>query len=113
MKQQPMNAIYYGIINLDKLPKIIKFLNWIICFILTVLATVSSYFIHVYSIPSQLLFNYGTLIAWVSPACITAAWLRVTGISWRYILLFILLVPITSFIIEGMISFLGYILMGD
>lgn len=107
-----MNTVYHGLLSLDKLPKAIKFLNWAICSILTVLATVGSYSIYINSFPPQL-FRYSTLIAWVSPACITAAWLRVSGISWRYILLFIVLVPITSFVIEVMINTIGYILMGD
>lgn len=107
-----MNITYYGIFGLDKLPKTIKFLNWAICFILTVLATVIGYFLHLSSVPPQI-SAYADFIAWVSPACIAAAWLRVTGISWRYILLFILLVSITVFVIEFMINLFGYILMGD
>jgi hypothetical protein len=107
-----MSTLYHGLLGLDKLPNNIKLLNWIICFVLTVLATISSYRIYVYAFPPQISRESAELIAWVSPACIAAAWLRITGISWRSILLFLVLVPPTSFLTESMIGMILYIRMG-
>jgi len=108
-----MNSIYHGLLGFDKLPNNIKLLNWLICFILTLLVTISSYRIYVYSFPPQIARDSAELIAWISPACIAAAWLRITGISWRSILLFLLLAPLTAFLMESMIGMILYIRMGD
>jgi hypothetical protein len=108
-----MNTIYHGLLGLDKLPTNIKLLNWIICFVLTVIATISSYRIYVYSFPPQISRASAELIAWVSPAFIAAAWLRLTGISWRSVLLFLVLVPLIAFLMESMIGLILYIRMGD
>jgi hypothetical protein len=108
-----MNTIYHGLLGLDKLPNNIKLLNWIICLVLTVLTTISSYRIYVYSFPPQISIESAELITWVSPACITAAWLRLTGISWRSILLFLVLAPLTAFVVESLINLILYIRIGD
>lgn len=108
-----MSTAYNGLLGLDKLPKTIKLLNWIICFILTVLETISTYRIYVYAFPPQISRESAELIAWISPTCIAAAWLRITGISWRSILLFLVLVPLTAFLIESMINLIVYFRMGD
>jgi hypothetical protein len=108
-----MNTIYHGLLGLDKLPNNIKLLNWIICFIWTVFETVSSYEIYVSSIPPQISGESAELIIWVSPACIAAAWLRLTGISWQSILLFLVLAPLSSFMIGSLINIILYFLLGD
>lgn len=104
--------MYYGFFNLDKLHNSIKIINWIICFILTVLLTIVSLYIHTSSAPPYI-YKYIRFIALISPAFILATWLRITGISWRYIMLFLLLVPITSSIIDIIINSVGYILMAN
>ena len=108
-----MNTAYYGLFGLDKLPNNIKLLNWIICLALTVLVTISSYRIYVYSFPPQISQESAELIAWVSPACIAAAWLRLTGISWRSTLLFLVLAPLTAFVVQSLIGLVLYTRMGD
>lgn len=108
-----MNTIYHGLLGLDKLPNNIKLFNWIICLVLTVLVTISSYGIYVYSFPPQIPQESAELIAWVSPACIAAAWLRLTGISWRSTLLFLVLAPLTAFVLQSLIGLVLYIRMGD
>jgi len=108
-----MNTIYAGLLGFDKLPNNIKLLNWVICFILTVLVTISTYRIYVYSFPPQISRESAELITWVSPACLAAAWLRLTGISWRSILLFLVLAPFTAFMVESLINLILYIRIGD
>ena len=107
-----MNTAYHGVLGLDALPKTMKRLNWIVCFIVTVLVTIGSYVLHVSSIPPEL-FEYGTFIAWVSPALIAAAWLRITGISWRSILVFLVFAPVTAFVVETTMMSFVYVLLGD
>jgi hypothetical protein len=103
--------IYHGPLGLDKLPTLIKNLNWTLCF---VLAT-----------PIVVYFGFGTLlqplleaqpktsafeyIAFLSPIYLAIAWLRLTGVSWRYALLLLIIIPLVWLIAELIMLTLAFV----
>jgi hypothetical protein len=91
------DTAYQGLLSLDRISQQSKIINWSICFILAI------------GIIFRINLNYGSglwdripevrFIAFISPICIIASWLRITGIRWQYILLFIIALPVARFLL--------------
>lgn len=91
MESENTKDIYRGLLGLDKLPIEIKVLNWVICIIVATYLAFKSYFNVEFSMRNFPLLDW---LAIASPICIAVAWLRLTGIQWRYALLLFFIVPI-------------------
>ena len=86
-----ISSNYQGPFGLDRLAKPIKLLNWIICFLLTTIGIgLTSFNILIVSLDRSIL----GFVAVFSPAYLTIAWLRLTGVRWRYGFLLLILSPI-------------------
>lgn len=97
---------YQGLLSLDRTSQPIKRINWSICFILALGSIFSSNF----DIGSGLWDRIPEVrfIAMMSPICFILGWLRITGIRWRDIILFLVLLPIVRFLlIVVLMSFSG------
>jgi len=95
MREESISETYDGPLGLDKLPKEIKALNIVICFIVVTAIAFSNYSRNVNTLDQMPLRSYLNWLAWISPTGIAVAWLRLTGVSWRRALLLFIFVPVT------------------
>ncbi len=95
---------YEGLLGLDRLPSGIKWLNWIICFVLVVTASFSNLS------PITRKYDMAGLglvtMAFFSPALMGAAWLRLTGVRWRYALASVFILAILFVLLRVVASLL-------
>jgi len=94
----------------DRLPKDIKTLNWIVCFII---ATYIAWFdySHVSSVVGNTsLLIYFILLAIISPTCFAVVWLRLAGMEWRQALFLFIWVSMAFGGIWLIFQYLGFIL---
>ncbi len=116
MKQENMNDTndtYEGLLGLDKLPKELKALNMVICFILATSLALVNYSRIVNTLDQMPLRSLLNWLAWISPTCIAAAWLRLTGVQWRRALLLFIFVPVATLGILFVIFILAILFMSD
>jgi len=78
---------YFGLIGLDKLPLVVKTINFCISTVIGINLAFDSWYSHFYrGIPSYISPPFLPLIfAW--PLCGIMLWLRLTGIKWVWCLL--------------------------
>jgi hypothetical protein len=111
VKTEIMKETYQGLLGLDRLPTVVKTLNWTICVIIAACFAVFDYFNAQVAFPpnSPMRASFGWLaLALISPICIAIAWLRLTGVKWRHAFLLFIFVPVVYkgilFILELLLS---------
>jgi|SRR5215216_2508412 len=116
MKSENNPVTYQGLLGLDKTPKEIKIINWVICFMMATIMAFWGYsriFQALFSLYSSPIHIYLEGLAVISPTCIAVAWLRITGLRWRHTLLLFLFVPMAFKAILFVFDLLGSIMMND
>ena len=113
MKPESIENTYQGPLELDRLPKALKILNMGICFVLATAIAISNYSRILNNLHPVLFGNSLNWLTWISPVCIAVAWLRLTGVRWRYALLLFIFVPAVLLLVQLIFSLLAGLLMGD
>jgi hypothetical protein len=103
LKPETTKDTYQGLLGLDGLSKELKTLNWIISIVVATYLAFTSYFRVEQSMRNFPLLDW---LAVASPICIAVAWLRLTGVKWRYALLLFVFVPIIFMCILFILSML-------
>ena len=91
----------------DRLPKVIKTLNWTMCFILATFIAILNFFRGQYIVGPSSMRTYFVCLAIISPICLAVAWLRLTGVKWRQALLLFIYVPVAFLALMFIFAFLG------
>jgi len=91
----------------DSLPKVIKTLNWTMCFILATFISILNFFRGQYIMGPSSMRTYFVCLAIISPICLAVAWLRLTGVKWRQALLLFIYVPVAFLALMFIFAFLG------
>ena len=106
-----MNDTYQGPLGLDKLPKELKVLNMVICFIVATALAFLNYSRIVNTLDQMPLRSFLNWLAWISPTCMAVAWLRLTGVPWRQALLLFIFVPVVLMGILFILALLALLFM--
>lgn len=107
MKPESSDGSYYGLLGFDELPKKIKTLNLIVCLIIVTYASVTGFFhINGLLLPNRTPSIY-YWIAWISPSCIAAGWLRLTGLKWHIVILFFVFAWLAYWVVLFVFGLLG------
>lgn len=94
---------YQGLLRLDRLPTWVKFANWAITLLVCLVVTASAITRALSLLQSSPELWYVSLGALIWAAMLGSAWLRTTGLRWRYALSLLVAVPVISFC--GFIAF--------
>lgn len=111
MREESIKDTYQGPFGLDKLPKELKTLNIVMCFIVATVIAFSNYSRNVNTLDQMPLRSFLNWLAWISPTCIAVAWLRLTGVSWRRALLLFIFVPVVLIGILIILALLALLFM--
>lgn len=111
MKSESLSETYHGLLGLDRLPKGIKTLNFIVCLIVVTFVSVTGFFHLNRLLLPTVTPSFYYWVALLSPTCIGAGWLRLTGLNWRITLLFFVFAWLAFWGIMFLYSFIGLIYM--